>query len=131
MDSHEMIVEFDKYCSTCLHLHQMWKSTSTSIRGTNRMMTKLQEGYYFLLVLLDAADMVWARTKRTLRDLLDILIALVGLLFDSRTLKNKLYALLLIGCTLPVMFLEGDATATVFVGFIAVPMFFAKESWVY
>ena len=95
------------------------------------MMTKLQEGYYFLLVLLDAADMVWARTKRTLRDLLDILIALVGMLFDSRTLKNKLYALLLIGCTLPVMFLEGDATATVFVGFIAVPMFFAKESWVY
>ena len=95
------------------------------------MMTKLQEGYYFLLVLLDAADMVWARTKRTLRDLLDILIALVGLLFDSRTLKNKLYALLLIACTLPVMFLEGDATATVFVGFIAVPMFFAKESWVY
>ena len=95
------------------------------------MMTKLQEGYYFLLVLLDAADMVWARTKRTLRDLLDILIALVGLLFDSRTLKNKLYALLLIGCTLQVMFLEGDATATVFVGFIAVPMFFAKESWVY
>ena len=95
------------------------------------MMAKLQERWYFLLVLLDAADMVWARTKRTLRDLLDILIALVGLLFDSRTLKNKLYALLLIGCTLPVMFLEGDATATVFVGFIAVPMFFAKESWVY
>ncbi len=95
------------------------------------MMTKLQEGYYFLLVLLDAAGMAWARSKRTLRDVLDILIALVGLLFDSRTLKNKLYALLLIGCTLPVMFLEGDATATVFVGFIAVPMFFAKESWVY
>ena len=95
------------------------------------MMAKLQERWYFLLVLLDAAGMAWARTKRTLRDLLDILIALVGLLFDSRTLKNKLYALLLIGCTLPVMFLEGDATATVFVGFIAVPMFFAKESWVY
>ena len=92
------------------------------------MMTKLQEGYYFLLVLLDAVGMAWART---LRDVLDILIALVGLLFDSRTLKNKLYALLLIGCTLPVMLLEGDATATVFVGFIAVPMFFAKESWVY
>ena len=92
------------------------------------MMTKLQEGYYFLLVLLDAVGMAWART---LRDVLDILIALVGLLFDSRTLKNKLYALLLIGCTLPVMFLEGDATATVFVGFIAVPMFFAKENWIY
>lgn len=95
------------------------------------MMTKLQEGYYFLLVLLDAAGMAWDRTKRTLRDLLDILIALAGLLFDNRTLKNKFYALLLIGCTLPVMFLEGDATATVFVGFIAVPMFFAKESWIY
>ncbi len=100
-------------------------------KGINRMMAKLQEGYYFLLVLLDAVGMTWARTKRTLRDLLDILIALAGLLFDSRTLKNKLYALLLISCTLPVMFLEGDATATVFVGFIAVPMFFAKESWVY
>lgn len=95
------------------------------------MMTKLQEGYYFLLVLLDAVGMAWTRLKRTLRDLLDILIALAGLLFDSQTLKNKLYALLLIGCTLPIMFLEGDATATVFVGFIAVPMFFAKESWVY
>ena len=95
------------------------------------MMAKLQEGYYFILVLLDTAGMAWARTKRTLRYLLDILIALAGLLFDSQTLKNKLYALLLIGCTLPVMFLEGDATATVFVGFIAVPMFFAKESWVY
>ena len=95
------------------------------------MMTKLQEGYYFLLVLLDAADMVWARTKRTLRDLLDILVALAGMLLDSRTLKNKLYALLLIGCTLPVIFLEGDATATVFVGTFAVPMFFAKENWIY
>lgn len=95
------------------------------------MMTKLQEGYYFLLVLLDAAGMAWARTKRTLRDLLDILIALVGLLFDSRTLKNKLYALLLIGCTLPVMFLEGDATATVCISLIAIPMLFTKENWVY
>lgn len=95
------------------------------------MIAKLQEGYYFLLVLLDAVGMTWARTKRTLLYMLDILIALAGLLFDSQTLKNKLYALLLISCTLPVMFLEGDATATVFVGFIAVPMFFAKESWVY
>ena len=46
-------------------------------------------------------------------------------------MKNKLYALLLIACTLPVMFLEGDATATVFVSMIAVPMFFAKENWIY
>ena len=46
-------------------------------------------------------------------------------------MKNKLYALLLIACTLPVMFLEGDATATVFVSMIAVPMFFAKANWIY
>lgn len=89
-----------------------------------RMLAKLQTGYCFLLILLDAAGIAWARIKR-------ILYALIGLLFDSRTQKNKIYALLLIACTLPVMFLEGDATATVFVGFIAVPMFFAKESWVY
>lgn len=95
------------------------------------MLTKLQERYYFLLVLLDAAETAWTRMKRTLCDLLDILIALVGLLFNSRTLKNKLYALLLIGCTLPITFLEGDATATVCISLIAIPMFFAKENWVY
>lgn len=94
------------------------------------MMAKLQEGYYFLLVLMDAVSMAWARTRRTLRDLLDILVALAAMLVNTGTLKNKLYALLLIGCTLPVTLLEGDATATVFMGFIAVPMFFAKESWI-
>lgn len=95
------------------------------------MLAKLQERYYFLLALLDAAGMALARTRRTLRDLLDILFALAGLLLNTETLKNKLYAFLLIGCTLPVMFLEGDATATVFVGMFAVPMFFAKENWIY
>lgn len=94
------------------------------------MMAKLQESYYFLLVLMDAAGMAWARTRRTLRDLLDILVVLATMLVNTGTLKNKLYALLLIGCTLPVTLLEGDATATVFVSFIAVPMFFAKESWI-
>lgn len=95
------------------------------------MLAKLQERWYFLLVLLDAAGIAWVRTRRTFRSLLDILVALVGLLLDTETLRNKIYALLLIGCTLPVMFLDGDATATVFVGFIAVPMFFAKENWIY
>ena len=95
------------------------------------MLAKLQERYYFLLVLMDAAGIAWVRTRRAFRDLLDILVALAGMLLDSRTLKNKLYALLLIGCTLPVIFLEGDATATVFVGTFAVPMFFAKENWIY
>lgn len=46
-------------------------------------------------------------------------------------IRNKLYALLLIICTLPVMLLEGDATATVFVAMIALPMFFAKENWIH
>jgi len=96
-------------------------------------MSKLQERWYFFLVLLDAASIAWAWTKRTLptfRDLLDILITLVGVLFDTRTLKNKLYALLLILCTLPVVFLDGDATTTIFIAFIAVPMFFSKKPWI-
>ena len=45
-------------------------------------------------------------------------------------IRNRLYALLLIACTLPVMLLESDATATVFVAMIALPMFFAKENWI-
>lgn len=59
--------------------------------------------------------------------LMDIFIVL----FNTKTLKNKLYSLLLIACTLPVIFLEGDATATIFIGLIAIPMFFAKENWIY
>ena len=55
------------------------------------MLAKLQERWYFLLVLMDAA----------------------------------------IASTLPVMLLEGDATATVFMAMIAVPTFFAKENWIY
>ena len=51
-------------------------------------------------------------------------------MFKPELIRNKLYALLLIACTLPVMFLEGDATATVFIAMIAVPMFFAKENWI-
>ncbi len=95
------------------------------------VLAKLQERWYFLLVLLDAVNMAWDRTRGTLRDLLDILIALTEMLLNSRTLKNKLYALLLIGCTIPITLLEGDATTTVFVGMFAVPMFFAKENWIY
>ena len=61
------------------------------------MLAKLQERWYFLLVLLDAAGIAWVRTRRTFRSLLDILVALVGLLLDTETLRNKIYALLLIG----------------------------------
>lgn len=51
-------------------------------------------------------------------------------MFKPELIRNKLYALLLIACTLPVMLLEGDATATVFIAMIAMPMFFAKENWI-
>lgn len=94
------------------------------------MLAKIQERWYFFLVLLDAIGMGLARTKGRLSDLLDILITAASLLIDTETLKNKIYAVLLILCTFPIVFLEGDATATVFVAMIAVPMFFAKENWI-
>lgn len=73
----------------------------------------ISERYYFFLAVLEAISISFARSRRTLRDLLDILAAMMSLLVDTRTLKNKLYAVLLILCTLPVAFLDGDATATV------------------
>lgn len=45
-------------------------------------------------------------------------------------LKNKLEAIAMLVCTVPCILLENDATATVFIGMIAVPMFFAKEPWI-
>lgn len=51
-------------------------------------------------------------------------------MWKRELLKNKLYALLLVGLSLPIMFLDGDATATVLMLFFAVPMFFAKENWI-
>lgn len=94
------------------------------------MRGKIRERYYFFLALLEAIGIIWARTKHTLRDALDVFMALVRLLLDAETLKNKLCAVLMILCTLPVIFLDGDATATVFIGMIAVPMFFARENWI-
>lgn len=40
---------------------------------------------------------------------------------------QKIVAVLLVGLTAPVIILDGDATATVFMLFIAVPMFFSKK----
>lgn len=51
-------------------------------------------------------------------------------MWKRELLKNKLYALLLVGLSLPVMFLDGDATAIVLMLFFAVPLFFAKENWI-
>ena len=48
-----------------------------------------------------------------------------------KTFKNKLYAEEQMLCGRVPTFLEQDATALVFIGMIAVPLFFAKENWIY
>lgn len=49
-----------------------------------------------------------------------------------KTLKNKLAAVTLLSAGIVSTILsEGDATALVFFGFIAVPLFFAKENCMY
>lgn len=46
-----------------------------------------------------------------------------------KTFENKVYAsLLMLGGTIPVL-IDGDATALIFFGCFAVPMFFSKKSW--
>lgn len=47
-----------------------------------------------------------------------------------KTLKNKLYAIGLLACGCLPTFIDNDATALVFLGVIAVPLFFAKENWI-
>lgn len=47
------------------------------------------------------------------------------------TLKNKLCAIGLLTCGGLSTLMADDATALVFIGMIAVPLFFAKENWVY
>lgn len=49
-----------------------------------------------------------------------------------KTLKNKLYAsLLILEGVVATIVTEGDATALVLFSVIGVPMFFAKEPWIY
>lgn len=43
--------------------------------------------------------------------------------------KNKLAAVALVALTVPCALLAGDATATVFMSTIAVPMFFSRKPW--
>lgn len=47
-----------------------------------------------------------------------------------KTLKNKVYAIVLLACGVVPMLIDGDGTAFVFFGFIAIPLFFAKENWI-
>lgn len=50
---------------------------------------------------------------------------------NMKTWKNKLYALVLLACGYLCVLIEKDATALVFLAMLAVPLFFAKENWVY
>lgn len=48
-----------------------------------------------------------------------------------KTLKNKIYAVVLLICGYLPVIIDKDATALVFFAFIAIPLFFAKENWIY
>lgn len=48
-----------------------------------------------------------------------------------KTLKNKLYAVVLLICGYLPVLIDKDAIALVFFAFIAIPLFFAKENWIY
>lgn len=47
------------------------------------------------------------------------------------TWKNKLCAIGLLACGGVPTLVANDATALVFIGMFAVPLFFAKENWIY
>ena len=47
-----------------------------------------------------------------------------------KNVKNKVYAIALMGLSFVTMMLDKDATLFIIISFISVPMFFAKENWV-
>lgn len=50
---------------------------------------------------------------------------------NMKTWKNKLSAIAMLGCGYVGVLIENDATALVFLAMFAVPLFFAKENWIY
>jgi Na+/H+ antiporter NhaD/arsenite permease-like protein len=48
-----------------------------------------------------------------------------------RTYKNKLVAIALLACSLAPAILDNDGTALLFISMFAVPLFFAKNNWIY
>ena len=44
-------------------------------------------------------------------------------------IMQKIVAVLLVTLTIPVIVLDRDATSTVFMMLLAVPMFFGKKEW--
>lgn len=51
-------------------------------------------------------------------------------MWSKETIKNKIYALVLIGIGALSILPENDATACIFFCLIGVPLFFAKENWI-
>ena len=47
-----------------------------------------------------------------------------------KNVKNKVYAIALMGLSFVTMMLDKHATLFIIISFISVPMFFAKESWI-
>lgn len=56
---------------------------------------------------------------------------LKGDLRIMKTLKNKVVAIALLGFGYLGTLFDNDITALIFFAFIAIPMFFAKENWIY
>ena len=50
-------------------------------------------------------------------------------LYMFETFWNKVVALAMILCGMVPMIIDKDATALIVIGFIAVPMFFARTDW--
>lgn len=51
-------------------------------------------------------------------------------MWRKETIKNKIYALVLIGIGALSILPENDATAFIFFCIIGVPLFFAKKNWI-
>ena len=51
-------------------------------------------------------------------------------MWKRELLKNKIYALILIGLGALSILIEYDATFFVFTSMIGIPLFFAKENWI-
>ena len=49
----------------------------------------------------------------------------------DKIINNKIYALILVSLGAALMWLDGDATVLVLFLMIGVPLFFAKENWIY
>lgn len=69
-------------------------------------------------------NLIW-----TLRCIFDYIYGWLDARYDRGLARNKLAAVALVALTIPCMVLEGNATATVLMVLIAVPMFFSREPW--